>query len=154
MLKSISAAALLAVIGGTALAQTAVAPAASNYVTTQSSSQSLASGLVNKNVYDAKEEKIGEINDLVLDRSNGMVSAAVIGVGGFLGIGEKNVAVPFQNIKVSMKDSKEWLTLNASKDELKAAPEFKAITPTRQGTVSPSSPGMAPAPAPTRPTNP
>ncbi|MDH7797755.1 MULTISPECIES: PRC-barrel domain-containing protein [unclassified Beijerinckia] len=151
MLKSVSAAALLAILaGGSAIAQSAPstmsqAPA-SNYVTTYSSSQSLASGIVNKNVYDPKDEKIGEVNDLLLDRSSGAVAAAVIGVGGFLGIGEKNIAVPFQNIKVTMKDDKERLVLNTTKEELKTAPEFKVVTPARPGSSAPTAPGLNPPP--------
>ena len=161
-LKHISVAAfLVAVSGGYGIAQstppaapaqapTAQAPAtsapASNYVTTHSPSQSLASGIVNKNVYDPKDEKIGEVNDLLLDRSTGAVAAAVIGVGGFLGIGEKNVAVPFQNIKVTMKDAKERLVLNTTKDEMKAAPEFKVVTPARPGSSAPTAPGLNPPP--------
>lgn len=45
----------------------------------------------------------------------------MIGVGGFLGIGEKNVAVPFDTIKRTVRDGKVYLTMDANKDALKAA---------------------------------
>jgi hypothetical protein len=46
-------------------------------------------------------------------------------VGGFLGVGEKDVAVPFTAVKHTMKDQKVYLTMDASKDQLKAAPGLK-----------------------------
>ncbi|MDB5595598.1 MAG: PRC-barrel domain protein [Hyphomicrobiales bacterium] len=82
-----------------------------------------ATGLKAKNIYDPADNKIGAINDLVIDR-DGRVAAVVIGVGGFLGIGEKNVGVPFSDVKISMRDGNEWLVLDRSKDDLKAAPGF------------------------------
>ena len=54
-------------------------------------------------VYDPKENKIGEIDDVLVDKS-GKVEAFVVGVGGFLGIGEKDVIVPFDAVKVMRKD--------------------------------------------------
>ena len=57
----------------------------------------------------------------LLDRS-GNVEAVIISVGGFLGIGDKEVAVPFEAIKATEKESKTWLTINATKDTLKSAP--------------------------------
>lgn len=57
----------------------------------------------NQNVYDSRDNKIGEVNDLLLD-TGGKINAVIVGVGGFLGVGEKNVAVPFQALKVAEKD--------------------------------------------------
>src|SRR5690242_20666764 len=57
-----------------------------------------ASKVVGLNVYNSKNEKIGSINDLLMDKS-GSLKAAVIGVGGFLGMGEHLVAIPFDKIK-------------------------------------------------------
>jgi len=59
-----------------------------------------ASKLVGVNVYNNSNEKIGDINDLILD-SSGRVANVVIGVGGFLGMGEHNVAVAFDQLKFS-----------------------------------------------------
>jgi sporulation protein YlmC with PRC-barrel domain len=78
----------------------------------------------NQNVYDQGGSKIGEIDDIIIG-SNGSVAAFVIGAGGFIGIGEKHVLVPFNAVHSTMKDGKAWLTMNATKDELKSAPAFK-----------------------------
>jgi sporulation protein YlmC with PRC-barrel domain len=75
-------------------------------------------------VYDPSDNKIGEIMD-VLVSPDGRATALIVGVGGFLGAGEKDVAVPFSAIKHTMKDKKVYLTMDATKDALKAAPGFK-----------------------------
>jgi hypothetical protein len=75
-------------------------------------------------VYDPSNNKIGEIGD-VLVGPNGEVNAVIIGVGGFLGAGEKDVAVNFNSIKKTMKDNKIYLTMDTTKDALKNAPGFK-----------------------------
>ena len=59
-----------------------------------------------------------------MDRS-GKISAAIISVGGFLGIGQKDVAVAFSDIKAAERNNKWWLTINATKDELKNATGFR-----------------------------
>lgn len=74
-------------------------------------------------VYDPKETKVGDIDDVLVDKA-GKVTGLVVGVGGFLGAGEKDVIVPFTAIKPSKKDDKWWLTMDATKDGLKAAPGF------------------------------
>jgi len=77
-----------------------------------------------QNVYDPANNKIGDVDD-VLVTPEGQITGLVIGVGGFLGIGEKHVIVPFTAVKGSMKDNKWQLVMNSSKDELKTAPGFK-----------------------------
>lgn len=77
-----------------------------------------------QSVYDPQQNKIGDIDDVLVDKS-GKVNGLVIGVGGFLGAGEKDVIVPFTAVKTAKKDNKWWLTLNESKDGLKSAPGFK-----------------------------
>lgn len=77
-----------------------------------------------QNVYDPGNNKIGEVDDVLLG-ADGKINALVIGVGGFLGIGEKHVIVPFNAVKADRKDNKWQLMMNSSKDELKAAPGFK-----------------------------
>ncbi len=56
--------------------------------------------MVGLNVYNEKNENVGSINDLLMDKS-GSIKAAVISVGGFLGMGARLVAVPFDKIKFS-----------------------------------------------------
>lgn len=78
-----------------------------------------------QNVYDQNNNKIGEVTDVLLDKS-GKVTSLIVGVGGFLGAGEKDVAVPFDAVKITDKDNNKWyLVLNATKDQLKNAPGFK-----------------------------
>ena len=77
-----------------------------------------------QDIYDPSNSKIGKIDD-VLVSDTGQVNALVIGVGGFLGAGEKDVAVPFTAVKWTTKDKKNYLTMNTTKDELKAAQGFK-----------------------------
>ena len=73
-----------------------------------------------EDVYDAHDSKIGDIKDVLLDKS-GQVAAVILGVGGFLGIGEKDVAVPFNAIRVTEKDSKRYLVMNTTKEALQSA---------------------------------
>jgi sporulation protein YlmC with PRC-barrel domain len=73
-----------------------------------------------QSVYDAHDNKIGDVNDVLLDK-NGQVSAVILGVGGFLGIGEKDVAVPFNAIQVTEKNGDRYLIMDASKQALQSA---------------------------------
>ena len=70
----------------------------------------LVSNLHTQAIYDPDEKKVGKIEDLLLDRS-GKIEAVIISVGGFLGVGDKEVAVPFEAIKASEKENKTWLTI-------------------------------------------
>jgi sporulation protein YlmC with PRC-barrel domain len=124
-----------------------------------------ASKVVGLSVYNEKNESVGSINDLLMDKS-GNIKAVVLGVGGFLGVGEHLVAVPFDKIKFvdqpvayigtastssnsnrpatstttgssstttsTTSKATPWYPdhalFNATKDELKAMPEFKYST--------------------------
>jgi sporulation protein YlmC with PRC-barrel domain len=77
----------------------------------------------NQNVYDSRDNKIGVVNDLLLD-NGGKVEAVIVGVGGFLGVGEKNVAAPFEAVKVSEKEGKRYLVLDTTKEALQTAPGY------------------------------
>jgi sporulation protein YlmC with PRC-barrel domain len=87
----------------------------------------LASDIYKADVYDNAENKIGVVSDLIMDNS-GNVTTAVVGVGGFLGAGQKDVAVPFKDLKVVSRDGKDWLVLDKTKEELKAAPAYEKKT--------------------------
>src|ERR1700731_3087383 len=78
----------------------------------------LASDVYKADVYDPSEHKIGKITDLMID-SNGSVTAAIVSVGGFLGVAQKDVVIPFKELEVSTRDGKDWLVLNRTKDELR-----------------------------------
>jgi sporulation protein YlmC with PRC-barrel domain len=71
---------------------------ASGLVTTVPNDALTVSTYYNEDVYDQKDNKIGDVNDILLDK-DGRVSAVIVGVGGFLGIGEKDVAVSFDALK-------------------------------------------------------
>jgi sporulation protein YlmC with PRC-barrel domain len=74
-----------------------------------------------QNVYDPSDHKIGEIKDVLITQ-DGKVGAFIVAVGGFIGVGEKDVAVPFNDVKGTKKNNKWYLTMQADKDELKNAP--------------------------------
>ncbi len=118
MLKTLAlSASVLAFAGGLALAETPMTNEPST------GHQLLASDIYKASVYDPSENKIGAITDLMID-SNGTVTGAIIGVGGFLGVGKKDVLIPFKELKVSTRDGKDWLILNRTKDQLKQAPAY------------------------------
>jgi hypothetical protein len=77
----------------------------------------------NQSVYDPQDNKIGDIKDLLVDK-DGKIGAAIVGVGGFLGAGEKNVAVPFNSLKLTDKNGKRYLVMNTTKEALKSAPGY------------------------------
>jgi len=97
-----------------------------------------ASKLVGVNIYNEQNDKIGEVNDVIIDTS-GKVDGVVVSVGGFLGMGEHDVKMKLDQIKFANKagntstgstssNSKQWYpdrgTVNATKDQLKAMPQF------------------------------
>jgi sporulation protein YlmC with PRC-barrel domain len=90
----------------------------------------LASKLIGAPVYDGKAKdsnNLGSIKDLIVDE-NGNVAAVVVGVGGFLGLGEKQVAVDFHALQfVIADDNTERYVLQTTKDELTNAPDFKTV---------------------------
>jgi hypothetical protein len=102
----------------------------------------LASSLIGMRVYaveadvddtktypaDARKDwsDVGEVNDVVLDW-DGSVKAVVLGVGGFLGMGEKDVAIEMSSLRKvrESNDSNDWfLVVNTSKDMLTNAPAY------------------------------
>ena len=127
MLKALAlSASVLSFASGPILAETTITKEPSTgrpVVSSLSTGHWLASDVYKADVYDPSEQKIGKITDLMID-SNGNVTAAIIGVGGFLGVSEKDVVIPFKELKVSTRDGKDWLVLNRTKDELKMAPAY------------------------------
>jgi hypothetical protein len=99
--------------------------AAVDYVPAQMEGQWLASSFIGETVRGPNDESIGEINDVLVDKE-GRVSAAIIGVGGFLGIGEKSVAVPFASLQMS-NERDGRISLGATKEQLQAAAEFQTL---------------------------
>ncbi len=82
------------------------------------------SRIIGANVRNNQNDSVGEVEDLIMDRQ-GNVKAAIISVGGFLGIGERWVAVNYDSLNM-MQDGNDWrVVLNATRDQMKTAPEFK-----------------------------
>jgi sporulation protein YlmC with PRC-barrel domain len=84
-----------------------------------------ASKFIGTKVVNTANETIGDINEVVLAK-DGKVAAVIIGVGGFLGMGEREVAMDFKSIRLSRDQNNNLvLTVNATKDALKNAPEWR-----------------------------
>jgi sporulation protein YlmC with PRC-barrel domain len=113
--------------GATAGAADQAPPKSAQFLSEQEPDDWLASTLIGRSVVNAGNETVGEINDLVTD-PNGKIVAALIGAGGFLGIGEKEVAVPFQDLKLARdEDDNVTAMLNISKEQLAEAPDYKTL---------------------------
>ena len=141
-----------AVFASALIATPALAQSPKSEVPAQSASSAglwQASKLIGTNVYNDQNEKIGSIKELMVDKT-GKLDSAVLGVGGFLGVGERDVAVKFTDLKWSNEPVKgngattgagstnnaptnsssgprtypDHAIYNASKDQLKAMPQF------------------------------
>ena len=83
-----------------------------------------AKNLIGKNVYGANGNQVGEIDNLLVG-SDGRVHAAIVEFGGFLGIGEDKVAVPWDKLNVAQ----DRVTVNMTEDQIKAAPHWDKNKP-------------------------
>lgn len=77
-----------------------------------------------QSVYDQAKDKIGTVDDVIIG-DNGRITGLMVGVGGFLGAGEKDVAVAPDAVRAEMKDGSWYLTIDTTKDALKSAPGFE-----------------------------
>jgi sporulation protein YlmC with PRC-barrel domain len=123
---SLAIAAVLTGFGQAQQSQTAgVAP--SEQAMTLKSLPPAASTVTNwykQNVYDPSEEKIGEISDVLISK-DGKIAAFILSVSGFLGLGGKHVAVPFDSVHAAQGKHEWWLTMNTTKEALKNATGYK-----------------------------
>jgi sporulation protein YlmC with PRC-barrel domain len=77
-----------------------------------------------QHIYNTSDANVGEIEDVLVERE-GRAVAFIVGVGGFLGMGEKHVAVPFNAVQFKTKDTNKWYpVINTTVDALKNAPGF------------------------------
>lgn len=131
--------------------------ASTQAITRQAPSQWLGSQLIGLEVVGANNEEIGDVNDILVDKS-GKVDALVVGVGGFLGIGEKDVALPMTVFEIvpasggSSKSGPDQLRLSMSKDQLQKHAEFKKLNNARATTGA--GPANEPASKPASGANP
>lgn len=169
----IATAATLALLSGAAVAQT-TSPTVGNPSSSTSSMSNTASPdsattgstagstaatggqlasadeLIGKNVYGRDNEKIGEVDDVILD-ANGQAKQLVVSSGGFLGIGEKQVAVDYTAANWDSQNNRLNLA-GMSRDDVKAMPEFKyddTMTSLNKNRKPAESEKMAPGAAPT-----
>jgi ribosomal 30S subunit maturation factor RimM len=82
-----------------------------------------ARDLIGAEVKNAADETIGEVNDLIITAADN-VPQVILSVGGFLGAGEKLVAVPYDALDIRYIDDKQQVMYNATEEELKALPSF------------------------------
>ena len=112
------------------------------------------------NVLGPDNAKVGSVSDLLFDK-NGKIDGLIVGVGGFLGMGEKNVAidmtafevVPYRSASAGSNTANDDptrvnLKVSWTKDELKAAPDFQYYRPPARTSGSSPTTGMAPRPSP------
>ena len=147
MLKyTLTAAVLAAVLATPAFAQQPMTPdralpiqstpGRDTFVRSQHATDWRGSKLIGALVYGPDNASIGTINDVLFENS-GKLRAVVIGVGGFLGVGEKNVAVPFEALNISRRpeaSSIDKINVSYSKDDLKNAPKFAYYEPEKMQT--------------------
>jgi sporulation protein YlmC with PRC-barrel domain len=143
------------VLAGAAIAQNVTSDRSNTTMSVHREGQWRASKLIGLNVYNDNNEKIGDIQELIVDKS-ARVDNVVLGVGGFLGMGEHYVAVPMEKLKWVNEPARtssttstptdkstvgetsranrpatddKWYpdhaVFNATKDQLKAMPQFK-----------------------------
>lgn len=132
-------------------AQTPGGAGGEKFVDTQTSGQLLASDVMGMNVVGSNNDNIGSVSDLLMDEQGNIV-AAVVGVGGFLGIGQKNVALSFDTLQISTAENGDpQARITLTKEELESAPEFRTQADVKSQTQSPASPGGGGATKPATP---
>ena len=96
-------------------------------ITMQSEDTILARDLIGQTVLAPDNAKIGNINDLLLSKDGRTVEGFVVGVGGFLGIGERNIALKIDQLKIMPgPDGSKKLVTDLKRDDLANAPAFKS----------------------------
>ncbi len=102
-------------------------PVTGTFLSVQASNQWLATQLIGITVTGAGGEKIGSIDDLVIDQS-GAIQAVIIGVGGFLGIGAKDIAVSLQMMTIVRNGNGDRASVQLTRQEIELAPSFQRFT--------------------------
>lgn len=129
-LQTLTLAGALALAATSPFGQALAQAAATNFITQQPASQWLARVFIGQAVHNATGEIVGDVNDLLFDRK-GQISTVVIGVGGFLSMGEKSVGVPFSTLTFDVgKNGERVIVAALSKQDLTLAPQFKATEKT------------------------
>ena len=96
-------------------------------ITAQATDTVLGTDLIGKTAYGADQKKIGTINDVIMKQDGSGVEGVVVGVGGFLGLGEHSVALKMDKFSFRPSESgRVMVVLNATREELEKAPAFKS----------------------------
>ena len=88
--------------------------------------------LIGRNIKNADGETIGEIKSIYINK-DGKVDSVMVGVGGFLGVGDREVRIAWSDLRIT--DNGEKVMVNMTKDELKAKPEYRYKNETWRGQV-------------------
>lgn len=112
------------------------------FMTKMEANQMMASDLIGTRVIGANNESIGDINDVIMDR-NGQIMAAVVGVGGFLGIGEKDVAVPFNALEFMNAQQAQAMNNNSAGNNNSVATTGSTTGTTTTGNTATTGAGTA-----------
>lgn len=97
------------------------------FLSKQESTDLLASNLIGQSVVNSQDETVGDINDLVTDES-GKIIAVLVGTGGFLGLGEKDVALGFEDLRFTRdEDGNIKVIANVSQETLASAPDYQTL---------------------------
>ena len=108
----------------------AVSPAAAQapltFMEMQNNTEVLGTDFFGTTVNGKDGQPVGKIANLVFDQ-NGRIELVVVGVGGFLGVAAKEVAVPFDAVKPEVVAGKHVFVIDATKEQLKAAPAYKTL---------------------------
>lgn len=118
---ALSAGAVL--LSGAAVAQQA-STGRSEAMTNVPTSAKTVTDWYKQSVYDKSDNKIGSIDDVLVDPNGGQINALIVGVGGVIG-SEKDVAVNFDAVKPTTKNDRVYLTMDTTQDALKQAPGLK-----------------------------
>lgn len=103
--------------------QQQAAGASVQFITAQEEGQLRADELIGTDVVNANDEDLGQIEDLLITKDQGVVGV-VVGVGGFLGLGTKNVAVPVEALTELEEDR---VLIEMSREQLEEAPDFATL---------------------------
>lgn len=97
------------------------------FINMQEDEETLATTVIGTEVRDGANQSLGDINDVLFD-ADGRLKAVVVGVGGFLGIAERDVAVPWETFGVSRDEDGDFmLRLEVTREQLENAPEFESL---------------------------
>jgi sporulation protein YlmC with PRC-barrel domain len=110
---------------GTTREPTITRPATPGVMTPSTINEIYASKLIGASVKSAEGESLGKIDELVIDPHDARIKAAVVSVGGILGLGAKSVAIPWDRMTMGTGADRDTIIVAMGKDELERAPGWQ-----------------------------